>query len=195
VGQAIARRGYAAGYDVRIGTRRNDGGTRRTPDGFPLVDYDRAARGADVLFLALPWPAVLDVARAVAPQLKPSAVIVDCTNPSARLGLMVAPAGSVAEAVAAAVSPTPVIKALNHLTLDELASIEAVEPMPLAFYCGAVGRARNVAAAVLRQLRFTPIDAGSLSSARYLEDAADLFCELSRRLRTMHANVLDGARP
>jgi predicted dinucleotide-binding enzyme len=108
---------------------------------------------------------------------------------------MVAPAGSVAEAVAAAVSPTPVIKALNHLTLDELASIEAVEPMPLAFYCGAVGRARNVAAAVLRQLRFTPIDAGSLSSARYLEDAADLFCELSRRLRTMHANVLDGARP
>lgn len=182
VGQAIARRGYAAGYDIRIGTRAPEEGVAITPGDFRLQSYEDAVRGADVVFLALPWPASLDVARAVAPILKPSAPLVDATRPPDALGLTQLPAASAAERIAAAIAPVPVVKALNHLSVAELEAPPVADRPLIVFYCGTAGKPKILVSRVLQRLGFCPIDAGGLSTARSLEGSADLFDELSRRL-------------
>ena len=182
MGRAVARGLHLAGYDVRAGTRNPPPhGDGDAP--FRVVSYEAAAGSADVVVIALPWPAVLDIVQAVAPLLKKSAIVVDCSNPEVGEldGLAIGTSTSGAEQVAAVVGGCRVVKALNHVYAELLDESGALPITPTAFYCGGNTASKQIVESILRALRLEPVDAGPLKSARYLEPMSQVLVQLVRQ--------------
>lgn len=178
MGQALARRLRAARYSVTVGTRRPHLGDR---DG-ELVSYIHAARDCQLLIMALPWPAALDVARMIVPDLSREAVILDCSNPerSSGPGLIPGLTTSGAEQLANILGTNRVVKAFNHVYSELLLAAPSIIETPSAFYCGDDDRAKQVVARLIVSLGFDPVDVGPLTSARFLEPMSQILVHLVR---------------
>jgi predicted dinucleotide-binding enzyme len=141
-----------------------------------------AAREADALLLGVHWSRMNDVLRQ-AGDLS-GKLIVSCSLPMNEedTELVVGRTASGAEKLARKVPRARVVSAFGTVPSEVLFSVfearnRAVRPSLV--YCGDEVQAKNVAAALIRDVGFDPIDAGPLRVARYTEPFALLIARLA----------------
>ena len=141
-----------------------------------------AAREADAVLLAVHWSRVDDVLKQ-AGDLSGKA-IVTCSLPmnEDNTDLVVAHTSSGAEALAKKVRKAKVVSAFGTVPSEVLFSVfEARRRVsrPSLVYCGDNQAAKEVAATLIRDVGFDPVDAGPLRMARYTEPFTLLVARLA----------------
>jgi len=131
-----------------------------------------AARDADVLLLAVHWSRVDDVLKKAGNLA--GKVIVSCSLPmnADDTGLAVAHTSSGAEELAKKVPKARVVQAFNTVPSEVLFSVfekRRRKSRPSLIYCGDDAKAKRVAAELIGDVGFEPIDIGALRMARYSE--------------------------
>ena len=132
-----------------------------------------AARDADVLLLAVHWSRVGDVLKQ-AGDLS-GKVIVTCSLPmnGNDTKLVIAHTSSGAETLARKVPKADVVSAFGTVPSEVLFDVfdakRRTRRRPSLMYCGEDQDAKDVAAILIRDVGFEPVDAGPLRIARYLE--------------------------
>ncbi len=141
-----------------------------------------AAQDADALLLAVHWSRVDDVlqqAGAVAGK-----VIITCSLPmnADDTGLVIAHTSSGAEALAKKVPKARVVSAFGTVPSEVLFGVFAARrktKRPSLVYCGDDAKSKKIAAALIRDAGFDPVDAGPLRIARYTEPFTLLIAQLA----------------
>ncbi|SEM54442.1 hypothetical protein SAMN05428989_4037 [Pseudoxanthomonas sp. GM95] len=131
-----------------------------------------AVKLADVILIALPYPATRDAMRKASDQIDLAGkILVDISNPVTPdyQDLQVGPHTSAAEALQADLPGTVVVKAFNTI-LAQLVPPEARVGRQLqVFLASDDDGARRQVAALATALDFRAVDAGPLRNSRYLE--------------------------
>lgn len=143
---------------------------------------EEAAKDADAVLLAVHWSRVDDVLEK-AGSLS-GKVVVSCSLPmnADDTGLAIGHTTSGAEELAKKIPRAHVVSAFNTLPSEVLFAVferAAGEARPTVVYCGANARAKKVAAQLITDAGFDPIDAGPLRIARYTEPFALLMAQLA----------------
>jgi predicted dinucleotide-binding enzyme len=134
---------------------------------------EEAAKKANALLLAVHWSRVDDVLKK-AGDLS-GKVIVTCSLPmnAADTRLVIANSSSGAEALAKKVRKADVVSAFGTVPSEVLFDVFRAKRRrrrrPSLIYCGDGKDAKHVAARLIRDVGFEPVDAGPLRIARYLE--------------------------
>lgn len=175
-----------AGHDVVFSYARSDRKLQRLAreaTGNARAGTPRdAAHDADAVLLAVPWTRVNDVLKQ-AGSLS-GKVVISCTLPMSAddTRLVVAHSSSGAENLkrkmrgarfACAFSTVP-----SEVLFDVFAHRRRSE-RPSLVYCGDDKKAKRVAARLIKDIGFDPVDAGPLRIARYLEPFSLLVAELA----------------
>ena len=132
-----------------------------------------AAADADALLLAVHWSRVDDVLKQGGDVS--GKVVVTCSLPmnAKDTGLAIAHTSSGAEALAKKARKAAVVSAFGTVPSEVLFDVFDAERRsrrwPSLLYCGDDHHAKNVAARLIRDVGFEPVDAGPLRIARYLE--------------------------
>jgi predicted dinucleotide-binding enzyme len=132
-----------------------------------------AARDADAVLLAVHWSRVGDVLKR-AGDLS-GTVVISCSLPmnADDTRLVIARTSSGAEALARKVRKAPVVSAFGTVPSEVLFDVfrrkRRTRRRPTLLYCGDDRDAKRVAAKLIRDVGFEPMDAGPLRIARYLE--------------------------
>jgi predicted dinucleotide-binding enzyme len=141
-----------------------------------------AATASDVVLLAVHWSRIDDVLKQ-AGDLS-GKVIVTCSLPMNKddTALVVAHTSSGAEALAKRLPRARVVSAFGTIPSEVLFGVfrrrrRGVRPSLL--YAGDDARAKRVAARLIRDIGFDPVDAGPLQMARYLEPFTLLIARLA----------------
>ena len=192
VGGSLGKAWAKAGHTIIFGVR-NPGHGKTQP---PLAEIGSAAsavlvpdavRGADIIVLATPWPAVPDALAAMG-DLRGKA-LVDCTNPLAlggdgSLSRSIGSTTSGAEEIEHLAPGVQVVKAFNTYGWENFADSSypnAAGLKPVMFYCGDHDAAKEKVHQLAADLGFEPVDTGGLGMARSLEPLALLWIRLSIR--------------
>jgi 8-hydroxy-5-deazaflavin:NADPH oxidoreductase len=136
--------------------------------------YATLAEGAtaEVVLLATPWSAVAKVLRTVGSLA--GKVVLDATNPhQPMLG------ASGAEEVALRAPGARVVKAFNTVAAPVVAQAAAALERLSLLYCGDHAAAKQVAAGLIADAGFVPVDAGRLKAAREVEALGRLLVDLA----------------
>ncbi len=154
----------------------------------PLQSFPRAgtpaeaAHDADALLLAVHWSRVDDVLKqtgAVAGK-----VIITCSLPMNvdDTALVIAHTSSGAEELAKKVPNARVVSAFGTVPSEVLFDVFQARRKankPSLVYCGDDSRAKKIAAELIRDVGFDPVDAGPLRIARYTEPFTLLIAQLA----------------
>jgi hypothetical protein len=141
-----------------------------------------AAAGADVLLLAVHWSRVDEVlGQAGALSGK---IVVTCSLPMNEddTGLVVAHTSSGAEELAKKIPGARVVCAFNTVPSEVLFGVSDARgdtARPSLVYCGDHPDANAVAAGLIRDAGFDPVDAGPLRLARYTEPFALMVAQIA----------------
>jgi predicted dinucleotide-binding enzyme len=134
----------------------------------------------DVILFSVPWAVVPEALKATGPfKGKTLFSCVNCVKPDFS-GLTVGTTTSAAEEIARQAPDAKVVEAI-----PPMAQILAADSHRLAgqqistFYCGDDTAAKAAVAALLRDLDLEPVDAGPLTSARYIEPAGMLVVQVA----------------
>jgi predicted dinucleotide-binding enzyme len=141
-----------------------------------------AARDSDALVVAVHWSRLDDVLSQAGNVARK--VIVSCSLPmnAANTELVVAHTSSGAEELAKRVRGAPVVSAFNTVPSEVLFPVFEARsrgPRPSLVYCGDDSAAKAVAAQLIGDAGFAPVDAGPLRIARVTEPFALLVAELA----------------
>jgi len=141
-----------------------------------------AAHDADALLLAVHWSRVDDVLIQAGDLA--GKVVVSCSLPmnDDDTALVVAHTSSGAEALAKRIPGAHFVSAFNTVPSEVLFAVYAAKRKgraPSLVYCGDDAKAKRVAARLIRDLGFEPIDGGPLRIARYTEPFALLVAQLA----------------
>jgi 8-hydroxy-5-deazaflavin:NADPH oxidoreductase len=140
-----------------------------------------AAQFGDVTLLAVPWAAVKEAVKDAAPLLA-GKILISCNNPLKPdlSGLVLGTSSSGAEEVARLAARAKVVEVLFPFAEQlQSGSLLFGSQRPSQFYCGDDAEAKKVVATLIGELQLEPIDAGPLSSARYLEPLGMLLVQLA----------------
>lgn len=192
VGGSLGKAWAKAGHYIIFGVRNPGHGKTQPPlaeigTGATAVTLPDAARSADIIVLATPWPAVPDAISAMG-DLR-GKVIIDCTNPlslngDGSLSLSLGSTTSGAEEVEKLAAGAHVVKAFNTYGWENFANSEypnAAGLKPMMFYCGDHDEGKKTVHKLAADLGFDPVDTGGLGMARSLEPLALLWIRLSIR--------------
>ena len=183
LGTILARAGhqvvfsYARSREKLERLARDAGGNARA--GTP----SEAVRDADAVVLAVNWWHLDDVL-AQAGDLS-GRVVVTCSLPMGEdpHGLVIAHRSSGAEELARMLPGAAVVSALGSVPSEVLYAVfearDVDAPRPSLVYCGDDERAKEVAAQLIRDVGFDPVDAGPLRIARYVEPFTLLVAQLA----------------
>jgi predicted dinucleotide-binding enzyme len=175
-----------AGHDVVFSYARSDqklkrlareaGGSARA--GTPAD----AARDADALVLAVHWLRIDDVLQQAGDLSRK--ILVTCSLPmnAKNTDLVVAHTSSGAEELAKKVRNAKVVSAFGTVPSEVFFGVFEARRRtnrPSMVYCGDDEDAKRVAATLIRDVGFDPVDVGALRIARYLEPFALLMGELA----------------
>jgi len=141
-----------------------------------------AAQNADVVLLAVHWSRVDDVLKQ-AGDLS-GKVVVTCSLPmnGDDTDLVVAHTSSGAEVLAGKVPGADVVAAFNTVPSEVLFGVfegRSHRTRPSLVYCGDKKSSKHLAARLIRDIGFDPVDAGPLRIARYTEPFALLVARLA----------------
>lgn len=142
----------------------------------------RAVEDADAVLLAVHWLRFDDVL-AQAGDLAGKVLITTSLGMNAgNTGLVVAHTSSAAEELAKKVPKARVVAAFNTIPSEVLFGVyenKRKQTRPSLVYCGDEAGAKRVAARLIRDVGFDPVDAGPLRMARYTEPFALLVAQLA----------------
>lgn len=184
VGGNLGARLSNAGFPVCFGVRAGSDVTAllaRSAKDAKSASPEDAAKSADVVFLALPAAATVDVARSLAGALE-GKIVVECGNPLTwKEGPVWAPPaeGSLAAAVAKAVPGAKVVKAFNTFGAEHHADPNLTGVPAVVFMAGDDAGAKKQVAEIASKAGFRPIDAGPGRNAAVLENTAMLWIHLA----------------
>ncbi|HEY3205046.1 MAG TPA: NAD(P)-binding domain-containing protein [Thermoanaerobaculia bacterium] len=141
-----------------------------------------AAQDADALLLAVHWSRIDDVLSRTGDLS--GKVIVTCSLPmnADDTALVIGHTSSGAEALAKKVPKARVVCAFNTVPSEVLFGVYEARrkaDRPSLVYCGDNARGKEVAAELIRDVGFDPVDAGPLRIARYTEPFALLMGQLA----------------
>ncbi len=175
-----------AGHDVVFSYARSRKKLERLvqdADGSARAGTPReAAADAGALLLAVHWSRLDDVLEQAGNLT--GRVIVTCSLPmnADNSGLVVAHTSSGAEALATKVPKASVVCAFNTVPSEVLFGVFEARrktPRPSIVYCGDDAGGKRIAAELIRDVGFDPVDAGPLRTARYTEPFALLVGQLA----------------
>jgi 8-hydroxy-5-deazaflavin:NADPH oxidoreductase len=173
LGTIFARAGHSVVFSYSHSERKlkrlaREAG-RRAQAGTPA----EAVVNADVVVLAVHWSRVNDALKQAGDLA--GKLIVTCSLPmnADDTRLVVAHTSSGAEALARKVRKADVVSAFGTVPSEVLFGVfnsrRRKRNRPSLLYCGDRRKAKNVAARLIRDAGFKPVDAGPLQTARYLE--------------------------
>jgi len=141
-----------------------------------------AAQEADALLLAVHWSRIDDVLKQAGGLS--GKVILTCSLPmdAGNTKLIVANTSSGAEELANKVRRAHIVSAFNTVPSEVLFGVFAAKRKairPSLVYCGDDTSAKGLAAELIRDVGFDPVDAGPLRMARYTEPFALLVAQLA----------------
>ena len=141
-----------------------------------------AARESDVLLLAVHWSRVDDVLKQVGNLARKT--VVSCSLPMSTddTGLVLAHTTSGAEALAAKLRGAHFVAAFGTVPSEVLFGVfegRRRAKRPTLVYCGDDRPAKDVAARLIHDAGFEPVDAGPLRIARYTEPFTLLIAQLA----------------
>lgn len=174
VGSAIAR-GLKGKHQLTLGVRdKAKAGSLAAETGADILGPAGAAAGADIVILSLPWnnaePAIRNLGNLS------GKTVIDCMNPLGPVpggfGLTIGHSTSGAEIVQGWLPGADVVKTLNQVGAEIMASNGHLPHRPVQFMAGNSDAAKARVAVLLNDLGFEPLDAGDLAKARILEPFA-----------------------
>jgi predicted dinucleotide-binding enzyme len=141
-----------------------------------------AAQHADALLLAVHWSRVDDVLEQAGDVS--GKVIVSCSLPmnADDTALVIAHTSSGAEALAKKVPGARVVSAFGTVPSEVLFRVFEArrrKTRPSLVYCGDDAKSKKIAATLIRDVGFDPVDAGPLRIARYTEPFTLLVAQLA----------------
>lgn len=141
-----------------------------------------AADGADALLLAVHWSRVDDVLKQTGSLA--GKVLVTCSLPMGAndAGLVIAHTSSGAEALAKKARRARVVSAFGTVPSEVLFNVyerRRRKRRPSLIYCGDDAAAKRVAARLIRDVGFDPVDLGPLRIARFAEPFTLLVAQLA----------------
>ena len=142
----------------------------------------QAAQDADALLLAVHWSRVDDVLKQTGDLA--GKVIITCSLPmnADDTALVIAHTSSGAEELAKKVPNARVVSAFGTVPSEVLFDVFQARRKankPSLVYCGDDSRAKKIAAELIRDVGFDPVDAGPLRIARYTEPFTLLIAQLA----------------
>ena len=184
VGGNLGRTFAKAGLSVRFGVRPGSDTKallESCGDGASASDPSEAAAWGDVVFIAVPASAALEVTRSLAEKLT-GKIVVDCNNPLVwKEGPVWAPPpeGSLAAALAAVAPGARVVKGFNTFGAEFHGNPKLTGSPAQVFLAADDADAKKVVSEVATKAGFTTIDAGPLRNAAVLENLAILWIHLA----------------
>jgi predicted dinucleotide-binding enzyme len=165
VGSALAR-GLARNYSEVQAVGNNKDAQRQ------------AAAQADVVILAVPFPAIEDVVKHVGTALS-GKVVIDATNPlDANMNLAIGYTTSSAEELQKKLPQARIVKAFNSVFAQHMDSGKVGDTTLTAFIAGDDAEAKESVKALATDIGFEVVDAGPLKNARLLEPLGYLNIQL-----------------
>ena len=185
IGGALARAWLSAGHTVRLAVR--DATAKDVKElvalGAAAVPVAGAADGADVVVFAVPAGAVVDIARTLG-SLE-GKVVVDCTNAIAKgFTLQYGHTTSSSEELAKALPGAKVVRAFNQQGAETLQNPLFGGRAATNFVAADDAGARAVVCELTKDMGLGAVEAGPLSSARYLEPITLLWITMAKALGT-----------
>lgn len=180
VGRALATAWRNAGHQVTVAVRNpNDAKLADLKQqGISVVAVDGAAKGADVIVLALPWSAVAPTLAALGPL--DGKIVADATNPlNASLDLALGFNDSAGETVARLAKGARVVKAFNTTGASNMANASYPGGKLMMAVAGDDAEAKKTVMGLASDIGFAPVDAGPLAMSRQLESLAVLWIKLA----------------
>jgi NADPH-dependent F420 reductase len=171
VGKALASTLTRAGHDVTISAAHPDHArdAASATGATAATSNQEAAKGAELVVLAVPATAVVSVASELQSDLDGKVVIDVANRPTPNPE---GPATSIAEELQERVPNAKVVKAFNTLFASRQAQPHVAGIPSDAFVAGDDDAAKRTVLDVVESAGFRPVDAGSLASARTLEGMA-----------------------
>ena len=182
LGTIFARAGHEVVFSYSRSERKLKMLAREAGENARAGTPAEAARGADAILFAVHWSRFDDVL-SQAGDLS-GKVVVSCSLPmnDGDTGLVVGLTSSGAEELAKKARGAQVVCAFNTVPSEVLFGVFGARekvPRPSLVYCGDDARGKKVAAALIRDVGFEPVDAGPLRIARYTEPFALLVGQLA----------------
>ncbi len=175
VGSAIGAGAVKAGYDVVFAGQDADKAESVAEGaGATSVTTPReAVAGADIVVLAVPYTAVADVAREIAPVVA-GKIVIDPTNPLKPdgSGLATAAGTSGAESIAALLPDAKVVKAFNTLFATNTSDPSAHGTQLDSLFATDDDAAKDAVCGLSASIGFRPVHVGPLAASRELEAMA-----------------------
>jgi predicted dinucleotide-binding enzyme len=171
VGAALGRAWLGSGEDVIFGVPNPADPKYRSLPEERLRTAPEAARNAEVIVLATPWPATEAAVKSLGDLS--GKMVIDCTNPLGMgpdgLELVLGHTTSAGEQVASWARPAAVFKTLNQIGAENMDKAALFPVRPVMFVAGDDPSKKPIVMSLVAKLGFEPVDAGPLRIARLLE--------------------------
>jgi hypothetical protein len=171
VGSVLGRAWLGSGENVVFGVPNPADSKYRSLPEERLRTPPEAARGAEVIVLATPWPATETAVKSLGDVS--GKIVIDCTNPLGTgpdgLELVLGHSTSAGEQVASWAPAAAVFKTLNQIGADNMDKAALFPVRPVMFIAGDDPSKKPVVVSLIAKLGFDPVDAGPLRIARLLE--------------------------
>ena len=182
LGTIFARAGHAVVFSYAHSSEKLQHLARDAKGNARAGTPAEAATASDVLLLAVHWSRLDDVLRQ-ASDLS-GKVVVTCSLPmnAGDTALVVGHTSSGAEELAKKIPKARVVSAFNTVPSEVLFGVfeaRRSNTRPSLVYCGDESSSKAVAAELIRDVGFDPVDAGPLRIARYTEPFALLIGQLA----------------
>jgi predicted dinucleotide-binding enzyme len=182
LGTLFARAGHQVVFSYSRSSKKLEKIAREAGRNARAGTPQEAAQDADVLLLAVHWSRVSDVLRKAGDVS--GKVVVSCSLPmnAADTDLVVGRTSSGAERLARKVPRARVVAAFGTVPSEVLFGVFEARKRarrPSLVYYGDDAKAKQVAAALIRDVGFDPVDAGRLRVARYAEPFTLLVAQLA----------------
>ena len=176
VGRALATSAIRTGHSVTVSSASGDTARKLAEEtGAKAATSNRAgAEGAELVVLAVPYTAMVDLLDDVGPALA-GKIVVDATNPlKADYSGLAVEGTSGAEEIQARLPQSRVIKAFNTQFASRQTDPRIAGLSVDGFVAGDDEEAKAVVLDLVKGMGFNPIDAGQLAMSRALEAMAFL---------------------
>ncbi len=180
LGRTFAKAGFSVCFGVRPGSDTKALLEACGKDASASSPAEAATSG-DVVFIAVPGSAAVEVTRSLAAELA-GKLVVDCNNPLVwKEGPVWTPPaeGSLSAALAAAAPGARVVKAFNTFGAEFHANPTLSGAPAQVFLAGDDAEAKKVVSEIATKAGFTTVDSGPLRNAAVLENVAMLWIHLA----------------
>lgn len=177
VGTALGDGWSAKGHNVVYGSRSPEKDTKAKRS---FASIANAIVQSEVVVLAVPWDAVQQV---VSDNNLSGKTVIDCTNPiGPGMELAVGCTTSAGEIVAGLAKGARVVKAFNTTGFHNMQRPQYGATKVTMFFTGDDEASKQTVKQLIADIGFTPVDAGPMKNARYLEPMAMLWINLYMKM-------------